>query len=154
MSELIALFTRFVVAIETIAAHLSGGAPATDPAENGTKKTTRSRKQAEEPEDDEDTPEPEAKKKTTSRKSSTTSTRGKKTTQTEPEDSDDLEELRDEISQMATHIAKGDSDECADKLDELLEDYGVRNVNKLKDGDVEEFHKAIKKLTEKYYDVE
>ena len=38
----------------------------------------------------------------------------------------DLDTLRDEIKTMATHIAEGDSDECADEFDDLLDDFKVR----------------------------
>lgn len=160
MSELNALLVRFVVAIEIIAAAMSGGkAPATDPKENSTAKKTTTRKTSkveEEPEDEEE-PEEKAPAKSSTRKTTTTrktSTAKKPPVEDEEEGDAELDELRDEISQMAKHIAKGDSDECADKYEALMDDYGVRTVSKLKDGDVEDFHKALKKLVEKYYDVE
>ena len=55
---------------------------------------------------------------------------------------------------MATHIAEGDSDECADEFDDLLEDFKVRTVTKLADDDVEEFHAEAKKIVSKYYELE
>lgn len=66
----------------------------------------------------------------------------------------DLTPLRDEIKQIAKHIAAGESDKCADLFDELLEDYGVRTVTKLPDEDVVKFHTEAKTLVAKYYDVE
>ena len=66
----------------------------------------------------------------------------------------DLDALRDEIKTMATHIAEGDSDECADEFDDLLEDFKVRTVTKLADDDVEEFHAEAKKIVSKYYELE
>ena len=66
----------------------------------------------------------------------------------------DLDTLRDEIKTMATHIAEGDSDECADEFDDLLEDFKVRTVTKLADDDVEEFHAEAKKIVSKYYELE
>lgn len=60
--------------------------------------------------------------------------------------------LREEIKTMATHIAEGDSDECADEFDDLLEDFKVRTVTKLADDDVEEFHAEAKKIVSKYYE--
>lgn len=66
----------------------------------------------------------------------------------------DLTVLRDEIKTMAKAIAAGDSDECADQFDELLEDYKVRTVTKLPDADVEEFHKEAKALVAKFYEIE
>lgn len=69
-------------------------------------------------------------------------------------DEPDLATLRDEIKTMATHIAEGDSDECADEFDDLLEDFKVRTVTKLPDADVEEFHAEAKKIVSKYYELE
>ncbi|EEH8063303.1 hypothetical protein G3R67_003443 [Salmonella enterica subsp. enterica serovar Agona] len=66
----------------------------------------------------------------------------------------DVAELREEIKTIAKAIAAGDSDECADKFDELLEDYKVRTVTKLADEDVEAFHKDAAKLVGKYYEIE
>lgn len=66
----------------------------------------------------------------------------------------DLTSLRDEIKQIAKHIAAGESDKCADLFDELLEEYGVRTVTKLSDEDVVKFHTDAKTLVAKYYDVE
>lgn len=66
----------------------------------------------------------------------------------------DLTALRDEIKTMAKAIAAGESDDCADQFDEMLEDYKVRTVTKLADEDVEAFHKAAKKLVAKFYEME
>ena len=55
---------------------------------------------------------------------------------------------------MATHIAEGDSDECADEFDDLLEDFKVRTVTKLANDDVEDFHAEAKKIVAKYYELE
>lgn len=71
----------------------------------------------------------------------------------EPKGSD-VAKLREEIKTIAKAIAAGDSDECADKFDELLEDYKVRTVTKLADEDVEAFHKDATKLVGKYYEIE
>jgi len=97
-----------------------------------------------EPEDDQDDEEPEEKPK-------------RKPRQVKPKDEPkgpDVAKLREEIKTIAKAIAAGDSDECADKFDELLEDYKVRTVTKLADEDVEAFHKDATKLVGKYYEVE
>lgn len=98
-----------------------------------------------EPEDDlADDDEPEEKPK-------------RKPRQTKPKDEPkgpDVAKLREEIKTIAKAIAAGDSDECADKFDELLEDYKVRTVTKLADEDVEAFHKDATKLVGKYYEIE
>lgn len=66
----------------------------------------------------------------------------------------DVDELRIEIKEMATHIASGDSDECATEFDELLDEFKVRTVNKLPDEDVAEFHGLAKEIVGKYYEFE
>lgn len=66
----------------------------------------------------------------------------------------DVSVLRDEIKTMAKHIAAGDSDQCADLLDELLEDYKVRTVTKIHEDDVADFHRDAKALVAKYYEIE
>lgn len=81
----------------------------------------------------------------------------RKPRQTKPKDEPkgpDVAKLREEIKTIAKAIAAGDSDECADKFDELLEDYKVRTVTKLADEDVEAFHKDATKLVGKYYEIE
>jgi hypothetical protein len=66
----------------------------------------------------------------------------------------DLDKLREEISVMAKHIGSGDSDDCADELDDLMDEYDVRSVKKLGDLQVQEFHKELKTIVAKYYDIE
>lgn len=112
----------------------------TKPAEGRGVKTPKP-----EPEDDlADDEEPEEKPK-------------RKPRQAKPKDEPkgpDVAKLREEIKTIAKAIAAGDSDECADKFDELLEDYKVRTVTKLADEDVEAFHKDATKLVGKYYEIE
>ena len=55
---------------------------------------------------------------------------------------------------MAKHIGSGDSDDCADELDDLMDEYDVRSVKKLGDLQVQEFHKELKAIVAKYYDIE
>lgn len=101
-------------------------------------------KSATKPADDLDDEEPEEKP-------------ARKPRQTKPKEEPkgpDLTVLRDEIKTMAKAIAAGDSDECADQFDELLEDYKVRTVTKLPEADVEEFHKEAKALVAKFYEIE
>lgn len=66
----------------------------------------------------------------------------------------DLDKLREEIEVMAKHIGSSDSDDCADELDDLLDEYDARSVKKLKDLQVQEFHKELKTIVAKYYDIE
>lgn len=149
LDKFLVLLERFVVAHELIAANsvrvtgLAGEAAAPEVAEPEQKapaKRTRATKPkaAPEPEpeqeEEEEAPKPKAKAKA--------------------KETQDLDTLREEIKTMATHIAEGDSDECADEFDDLLEDFKVRTVTKLADDDVEEFHAEAKKIVSKYYDVE
>lgn len=66
----------------------------------------------------------------------------------------DIAAIREDIKTIAKHIAAGESDQCADLFDELLEDYKVRTVTKLPDDAVEAFLKDAKTLVAKYYDLE
>ena len=153
LEKMLVLLERFVVAHELIAANsakpdavisqvVSGPAAAPEAAEPEQKpaaKRTRAAKPkaAPEPEpeqEEEEAPKPKAKAKA--------------------KEAPDLDTLRDEIKTMATHIAEGDSDECADEFDDLLEDFKVRTVTKLNDDDVEDFHAEAKKIVSKYYELE
>ena len=95
-------------------------------------------------EDDLSDDEPEEKPKT----------RKPRATKTKAEPEPDLDKLREEIEVMAKHIGSGDSDDCADELDDLLDEYDARSVKKLKDLQVQEFHKEMKAIVAKYYDIE
>lgn len=81
--------------------------------------------------------------------------RQKKEPEPEPEvDAADLAVMRDEIKVIAKHIAAGDSDQCADSFDEMLDEYKVRTVTKLTDEQVPAFHAEAKALVAKYYEIE
>lgn len=148
LDKFLVLLERFVVAHELLAmaAHASApGAPTepkpvAEPEQKAPAKRTRTAKPkaAPEPEpeqeEEEEAPKPKAKAKA--------------------KEAADIDTLRDEIKTMATHIAEGDSDECADEFDDLLEDFKVRTVTKLADDDVEEFHAEAKKIVSKYYELE
>lgn len=154
LEKMLVLLERFVVAHELIAANsakpvavmgevvggVSGGTEAAEPEQKATAKRTRATKPkaAPEPEpeqeEEEEAPKPKAKAKA--------------------KEAADIDTLREEIKTMATHIAEGDSDECADEFDDLLEDFKVRTVTKLADDDVEEFHAEAKKIVSKYYELE
>lgn len=149
LEKMLVLLERFVVAHELIAANsvrvtgLAGevaAAPeAAEPEQKPAAKRTRTTKPKAAPE-----PEPEQEEEEEAPKPKSAS---KKVVH-------DLTVLRDEIKTMATHIADGDSDECADEFDDLLEDFKVRTVTKLNDDDVEEFHAEAKKIVSKYYELE
>lgn len=154
LDKFLELLERFVVAHELIAANsakpaavispvVSGPAApeAAEPEQKAPAKRGRPAKSKAEPEpepepeqEEEEAPKPKAKAKA--------------------KEAADIDTLRDEIKTMATHIAEGDSDECADEFDDLLEDFKVRTVTKLADDDVEEFHAEAKKIVSKYYELE
>lgn len=159
LEKFLALVERFVVAHELIAANSAQRQVSTEtlakavaapygdkelPVEGEDVIDTKPAKAKPEPEDDLDDEEPAEKPK-------------RKPRQAKPKDEPkgpDVAVLREEIKTIAKHIAAGDSDECADKFDELLEDYKVRTVTKLADEDVEAFHKDATKLVGKYYEIE
>ena len=66
----------------------------------------------------------------------------------------DLTKIKDELVQMAQHIGSGDSDECDNEFQDLLDEYDVRSVKKLPDDKLEKFHRELKDIVAKYYDVE
>ena len=148
LEKMLVLLERFVVAHELIAANSAKpgavisqvvSAEAAEPEQKAPAKRTRTTKPkaAPEPEpeqEEEEAPKPKAKAKA--------------------KEAADIDTLREEIKTMATHIAEGDSDECADEFDDLLEDFKVRTVTKLADDDVEDFHAEAKKIVAKYYELE
>jgi outer membrane biosynthesis protein TonB len=150
LEKMLVLLERFVVAHELIAANsakpvavpgeVATAPEAAEPEQKAPAKRTRTAKPKAapepepEPEEEEEAPKPKAKAKA--------------------KETPDLDALREEIKTMATHIAEGDSDECADEFDDLLEDFKVRTVTKLNDDDVEEFHAEAKKIVSKYYELE
>ena len=152
LEKMLVLLERFVVAHELIAANsakttliekigdvVSAEETAAEPEPKAPAKRGRPAKSKAEPEpepeqEEEEAPKPKAKAKA--------------------KESADIDTLRDEIKTMATHIAEGDSDECADEFDDLLEDFKVRTVTKLNEDDVEDFHAEAKKIVSKYYELE
>ncbi|HGA7845332.1 TPA: hypothetical protein ACITHQ_001192 [Salmonella enterica subsp. enterica serovar Saintpaul] len=161
LDKFLVLLERFVVAHELIAAN-SAKQPATLTVANNITKPvelkvegediieTKPAKAKPEPEDDLDDEEPEEKPKQKRTRGQSIKAAAEETKPKGP----DVAKLREEIRTIAKAIAVGDSDECADKFDELLEDYKVRTVNKLADEDVEAFHKDATKLVGKYYEIE
>lgn len=109
-----------------------------------TKPVTVRAKPKQEEDDPADDDEPEEKPKT----------RKPRATKPKAEPEPDLAKLREEIEVMAKHIGSGDSDDCADELDDLLDEYDARSVKRIKDDEVQKFHKELKAIVAKYYDIE
>ena len=153
LDKFLELLERFVVAHELIAANsvrvtgpageVAAAPEAAEPEQKPAAKRGRPAKSKAEPE-----PEPEQEEEEEEEEAPKPKAKAK------AKEATDLETLRDEIKTMATHIAEGDSDECADEFDDLLEDFKVRTVTKLADDDVEEFHAEAKKIVSKYYELE
>ena len=159
LDKFLALLERFVVAHELIAENStpktgngSVGTMAIDVTTTGVetvkKELDKALKEVEKAkaktEEDDLADEPEEKPKTRKPR------QAKQKAEPEP----DLDKLREEISVMAKHIGSGDSDDCADELDDLMDEYDVRSVKKLGDLQVQEFHKELKAIVAKYYDIE
>ena len=153
LDKFLVLLERFVVAHELIAANsakpvavaseVAAAPEAAEPEQKAPAKRGRPAKSKAEPE-----PEPEQEEEEEEEEAPKPKAKAK------AKEATDLDTLRDEIKTMATHIAEGDSDECADEFDDLLEDFKVRTVTKLPDDDVEEFHAEAKKIVSKYYELE
>ena len=153
LETILKLIERFVVAHELIAANST---PKTGSGSVGIETVVYDEKvkqdiedkvaskKAKPEEDDLADDEPEGKPKT----------RKPRATKPKAEPEPDLDKLREEIEVMAKHIGSGDSDDCADELDDLLDEYDARSVKKLKDLQVQEFHKELKAIVAKYYDIE
>ena len=169
LETIIKLLERFVVAHELIAANsarnqkydgpltgtgadikVSGGVGPDGPiTHGGSEKAVKGGNKPKQEEDDladDDLTDDEPEEKPKTRKPRATKPKA------EPEP--DLDKLREEIEVMAKHIGSGDSDDCADELDDLLDEYDARSVKKLKDLQVQEFHKELKAIVAKYYDIE
>lgn len=160
LDKFLALLERFVVAHELIASNSTpktghGSVSSEDKTVTVEEpKKTRGeqlaaaaemgKQKAKPEEDDLANDEPEEKPKT----------RKTRATKLKAEPEPDLDKLREEIESLAKDIGSGDSDECADGLDDLLDEYDVRSVKKLKDLQVQEFHKDLQALAVKYYDIE
>ncbi|EKB6958503.1 hypothetical protein OOY80_003778 [Salmonella enterica subsp. enterica serovar Cerro] len=169
LDKFLVLLERFVVAHELIAANSSKtksvGALTVDVSTTGVEAVNAAIEKAKkelkvegedvidtkpEPEDDLDDEGPEEKPKQKRTRGQSIKAAAEATKPKGP----DVAKLREDIKTIAKAIAAGDSDECADKFDELLEDYKVRTVTKLADEDVEAFHKDATKLVGKYYEIE
>ena len=148
LDKFLALLERFVVAHELIAANsakttlIEKVGDVVTAIEAPVEKEQQKAKTKPEEEDLADG-EPEEKPK-----------RKPRATKPKAEPEPDLDKLREEIEVMAKHIGSGDSDDCADELDDLLDEYDARSVKKLKDLQVQEFHKELKAIVAKYYDIE
>jgi len=65
----------------------------------------------------------------------------------------DLSELRAEIKMMVAAIVEEDDDQCTDEFDDMMDEFEVRNINKIHDEDVVEFHAELKKLVARYFEI-
>ena len=157
LDKFLALLERFVVALELIAANSAkttliekvGDVVRAEEkvvvvVDGGSEKAVKGGDKPKQEEDD--LADDEAQEEKPKRKPRATKPKA------EPEP--DLDKLREEIEVMAKHIGSGDSDDCADELDDLLDEYDARSVKKLKDLQVQEFHKELKAIVAKYYDIE
>lgn len=152
LETIIKLLERFVAAHELIAANSTpktghGGVSA-DPVKDALDAPVAKEPKKDKPEED-DLADDEPKLKPSDKLN-----RKPRTTKPKAEPEPDLDKLREEIEVMAKHIGSGDSDDCADELDDLLDEYDARSVKKLKDLQVQEFHKELKAIVAKYYDIE
>ena len=159
--QLIALLTRFVVAVEiiakssgtaevkvttTAAKENKAGDKSEDKAETETtKKTTRGRGR---PAKNDDAVEDQEEKKT--------STRGKSRT-TKAKANPETAKLRAEVKELAELMCSDDTDDAdkiQDAFDDVLEDFNVASVAKVSDDDLEEFHAKLKEAAEEFFNLD
>lgn len=170
LDTIIKLLERFVVAHELIAAaalqkstvELTVANNSADTVEiitkgdGGSEKAVKGGDKPKQEEDDLDNEEAAEIRKEIEREEKIKSRTERKPRATKPkaEPEPDLDKLREEIEVMAKHIGSGDSDDCADELDDLMDEYDVRSIKKLGDLQVQEFHRELKAIVAKYYDIE
>lgn len=155
LDKFLALLERFVVAHELIAANsgskkTSVGELTVDVTTTGVETVKKELDKALK-EVEKDKPKPEEDDLADDEPEEKPKTRKPRATKAKAEPEPDLDKLREEISVMAKHIGSGDSDDCADELDDLMDEYDVRSVKKLGDLQVQEFHKELKAIVAKYY---
>lgn len=160
LDKFLALLERFVVAHELIAANSAPRQISTEAIAKAVEAGYGDIKKAVEKNDEPTTvkggnkPKPEEDDLADDEQEEKPKTRKPRATKPKAEPEPDLDKLREEIEVMAKHIGSGDSDDCADELDDLLDEYDARSVKKLKDLQVQEFHKELKTIVAKYYDIE
>lgn len=150
LETILKLIERFVVAHELIAAN-SAKQTIVEVVGNVVRAEEKSSAVKDEPttvkakpeEDDLSDDEPEEKPKT----------RKPRATKPKAEPEPDLDKLREEIETMSKHVGAGPSDKADHEMDDLMDEYDVRSVKKLKDLQVQEFHKELKAIVAKYYDI-
>lgn len=145
--QLIALFTRFVIAVEAIAAIKAE--TATDPKVNQTIPPKGKGKKVEdqEPETEEETPA----------KGKGKAAAGKKAPAGKGKQSEvdvDLKPNRDKIKYYADLLSDHEDEDANDALSNLLEQYSVTSIKKIADEDVIAFEKELRTAAEVYFDFE
>lgn len=141
MLEVISLITRFVTAVESIAASLAVLlAKPTDPVvetETPTGKTEKKVEPTVNAEQVEDAP---------------VKTRRTRTTKAKEEPVIDVKALRDEVLEIDDALTDGDIEEALDEFDELMDEYSAKTLKDIKEADLPEFIKKARKIVAKYYD--
>lgn len=171
LDKFLVLLERFVVAHELIAANsakttliekvgdvVQAEETVAEPEQKPAAKRTRAPAKAkaapepeQEPEEEEEMPILKSRSGERNRDEEEPAPKAKaKKTKAEP----DLDTLREEIKDAALKISTDGTDDCCDDFDELLDAYKVRNVMKLKDEDIEDFHADLKDLAAKYFELE
>lgn len=141
MLEIISLFTRFVTAVESIAASLAvllakPAAPVTE-TETPTAKTERKVEPTVNAEQVEEAP---------------VKTRRTRTTKAKEEPEIDVKALRAEVLEIDDALTDGDIEEALDEFDDLMDEYSAKTLKDIKEADLPEFVKKARKIVAKYYD--
>lgn len=146
--QLIALLTRFVIAVEAIAAIKAE--TATDPKVNQTIPPKGKGKTGEDQ-------EPETEEEKTPAKGKGKAAAGKKAPAGKGKQSDvdvDLTPNRGKIKYYADLLSDHEDEDANDALSNLLAEYEVSSVKKIADEDVIAFEKKLRTAAEVYFDFE
>lgn len=141
MLEVISLITRFVTAVESIAASLAVLlAKPTDPVAETETPTGKTEKKVEPTVNAEQVEEAPVK------------TRRTRTTKAKEEPAVDIKALRDEVLEIDDALTDGEIEEALDEFDDLMDEYSAKTLKDIKEADLPEFVKKARKIVAKYYD--
>lgn len=141
MLEVISLFTRFVTAVESIAASLAvllakPAAPVTE-TETPTAKTEKKVEPTVNAEQVEEAP---------------VKPRRPRAPKAKEEPAIDVKALRAEVLEIDDALTDGDIEEALDDFDDLMDEYSAKTLKDIKEADLPEFVKKARKIVAKYYD--
>lgn len=140
IGDLLALLADFTP--EEVRDALAANKPGKESAKTGGKSKKSAKEDDDEDEDDED----EDNKKSKAKKG-----KGKKA---EPVDQKVVKKLRASITKMVKAIADEEDEDAEEEVEDLLAEFGVEEVKKLKDDQVTEFAAKLEEIHDDYVDAD